>query len=96
MTSELQAVEIEGRLLGLESAATYLDTTTKTISRLITRGVLTPVRIPTLRRVFFDREDLDRLINAGKVPAPNVRLGGEPHVADGEAGSALSLVVHDA
>jgi excisionase family DNA binding protein len=56
----------QARLLSFESAASYLDVTGQTIRRLIARGVLLPVRIPALRRVMFDRNDLDRLIEASK------------------------------
>jgi excisionase family DNA binding protein len=69
MTIEEYTGAAPGRLLGLESAATYLDTTERSIRRLIERGVLQPVKIPTLRRVLLDREDLDRLINAAKAEA---------------------------
>ena len=60
---------IPGRLLGLGAAAGYLHTTERTIRRLIARGVLHPVQIPTLRRVLIDRQDLDQLIEAGKPEA---------------------------
>jgi excisionase family DNA binding protein len=69
MTIEEYTGAAPGRLLGLESAATYLDTTERSIRKLIERGVLQPVKIPTLRRVLLDREDLDRLINAAKAEA---------------------------
>jgi excisionase family DNA binding protein len=55
------------RVLGVEAAAAYLDTSPRTIQRLIARGVLTPVSIPTLKRVLIAREDLDRLIDTGKL-----------------------------
>jgi hypothetical protein len=58
-----------GRLLELAAAANYIDTTEQTIRRLIARGVLQPVQIPTLRRDLIDRDDLDRLIEAGKPEA---------------------------
>ena len=57
----------ETRLLGFDAAANYLNVNGQTIRRLIARGVLQPVRIPTLRRVLFDRQDLDSLIAAGKI-----------------------------
>ena len=56
----------EARLLGFDAAASYLNVTGQTIRRLMARGVLQPVRIPMLRRVLFDRQDLDSLIEAGK------------------------------
>jgi excisionase family DNA binding protein len=66
MAIEERTGAIQGRLLGLDAAASYLDTTERTIRRLIARGVLQPVQIPTLRRLLIDRRDLDRLIEAGK------------------------------
>jgi excisionase family DNA binding protein len=59
--------EIAGtRLLGFDAAASYLNVNLRTIRRLVARGVLQPVHVPTLRRVLFDRQDLDSLIEAGK------------------------------
>jgi excisionase family DNA binding protein len=69
MMPEMATVSTRARLLGVESAAAYLDTTERTIRRLIARGVLQPVHIPTLRRVLIDRADLDRLIDASKAEA---------------------------
>ncbi len=59
----------EARLVGREAAASYLDVTTRSLDRLVGKGLLQPVKIPGLRRVMFDRADLDALINAGKAPA---------------------------
>jgi excisionase family DNA binding protein len=56
----------ENRLLGLEKAAAYIDTTPRTVQRLIRRGLLRPVKLAGLRRVLIDRTDLDQLIRAGK------------------------------
>jgi excisionase family DNA binding protein len=56
----------EPRLFGLDAAATYIDTTPRTIQRLIARGLLKPVRIAGMRRVFIDRQDLDRLVDTAK------------------------------
>jgi excisionase family DNA binding protein len=58
----------EARLLGFDAAASYLDINLMTLRRMVSRGVLQPVRLPMLRRVLFDRQDLDRLIEAGKDP----------------------------
>jgi excisionase family DNA binding protein len=69
MATELTVEVTDRRVLGLEAAAAYLDTTPRTIQRLIARGVLTPVNIPTLRRVLITREDLDQLVDSGKVKA---------------------------
>jgi excisionase family DNA binding protein len=57
------------RLMGVEAAATYIDVTPRTIQRLIAKGRLMPVRIDGVRRVFVDRCDLDRLIEAAKAGA---------------------------
>ncbi len=54
------------RLLSFNSSAEYCGVTQQTIRRLMARGVLTPVRLPEVRRILFDRQDLDRLIEAGK------------------------------
>jgi excisionase family DNA binding protein len=62
MATDLTAEISDRRLLGLEAAAAYLDTTPRTIQRLIARGVLAKVSIPTLKRVLIAREDLDQLI----------------------------------
>jgi excisionase family DNA binding protein len=54
------------RLLGREQAATYLGVTTRSIHRLVARGLLSPVRIHGVRRTLFDRSDLDELVAAAK------------------------------
>jgi excisionase family DNA binding protein len=59
----------EIRLLGLAAAASYLDVTPRTIQRLIGRGVLEPVRLPGVRRILVDHQDLDQLIETGKAGA---------------------------
>jgi excisionase family DNA binding protein len=67
MVTEFIVEVTDRKLLGVNAAAAYLDTTRRTIERLIARGVLTKVSIPTLKRVLIAREDLDKLIEAGKV-----------------------------
>jgi excisionase family DNA binding protein len=59
----------EVRLLELDAAAGYLSLDAMTVRRLIARGSLSPVRIKGVRRVLIDRQDLDRLIAAGKADA---------------------------
>jgi excisionase family DNA binding protein len=54
------------RLLNFQDAAAYMGVRSQTIRRLIERGALTPVKLPLVRRVLFDRLDLDRLIDSGK------------------------------
>jgi hypothetical protein len=59
------------RLLDAEAAAAYLGVSAWTIRDLDARGVLPRVRVPLpnggeLRRLLFDRVDLDRLIEMWK------------------------------
>ncbi len=73
------------RLLDVEDAALYLGgISTWTIRALVTRGVLVPVRLPSCRqtsesnrRLLFDRNDLDALIDQwkqGSTGTPNAGL----------------------
>ena len=67
-------VPIPPRLLSLEDAATYLGVSPWTVRDLEHAGTLTRVRIPLprqgeLRKLLFDRADLDRLIEAWKAPS---------------------------
>src|SRR5262245_11007923 len=66
-------VEQMRRLLDLSAAASYLSCSPWTIRDLEAGGVLPRVRVPLpnggeLRKLLFDREDLDRLIAAWKDP----------------------------
>ena len=62
------------RLLDVEDAALYLGgISTWTVRALVTRGALVPVRLPSCRqtaesnrRLLFDRNDLDVLIDKWK------------------------------
>jgi hypothetical protein len=54
------------RLFDREKAATYLSITSKSLHRLVQKGVLTPVQLPEFRRVLFDKQDLDDLIETHK------------------------------
>ena len=61
----------EPRLLSLDDAARYLGLSAWTVRDLEAPGVLKRVRIPLanggeLRKLLFDREDLDRLIEGWK------------------------------
>lgn len=66
------AVEaIAPRLLDLASAARYLGVSPWTVRDLVANGTLPRVRVPLpnngeLRKLLFDREDLDRCIAAWK------------------------------
>jgi hypothetical protein len=62
---------IAPRLLDVAGAARYLSVADDTVRDLDSRGVLRRVRLPgagdrDLKRVLFDREDLDRLIETRK------------------------------
>jgi hypothetical protein len=71
------AEQRESRLMGREAAATYLDMTTRSLDRLVDRGIITPVRIAGLRRTWFDKLDLDALIDAAK-PRKTSEAGEQP------------------
>ncbi len=67
----LAVIAIEPRLLDLEATAAYLGVSPWTVRDLEAAGVLPRVRIPLpnngeLRKLLFDREDLDHLIRAWK------------------------------
>ncbi len=67
----LAVTAIEPRLLDLEATAVYLGVSPWTVRDLEAAGVLPRVRIPLpnngeLRKLLFDREDLDRLIGVWK------------------------------
>lgn len=62
---------IAPRLLDLDAAATYLGVSPWTVRDLEAAGVLKRVRVPLpggreLRKLLFDKADLDRLIEAWK------------------------------
>ena len=70
-TSALEREPIEPRLLNLKSAATYLGVSPWTVRDLEARGVLKRVSVPLsagaeLRKLLFDKVDLDHLIEAWK------------------------------
>jgi hypothetical protein len=67
------ALNIAPRLLDLRTAAAYLGVSDWTVRDLETAGTLKRVRIPLpnhgeLRKLLFDRIDLDRLVDAWKAP----------------------------
>jgi hypothetical protein len=62
------------RLLNLEAAARYLGVSPWTIRELEWKGILRRVRVPLpggreLRKLLFDKADLDRLIDGWKEAA---------------------------
>lgn len=58
----------ENRLMSVEKAAGYLGVNGITVRRIIARGTIFPVKMPEVRRVLFDQQDLDRLIQEAKDP----------------------------
>ncbi len=73
--SERALAAITPRLLNLDQSALYVGVSPWTIRDLETNGTLKRVRIPLahggeLRKLLFDRADLDRLIDAWKDTTP--------------------------
>src|SRR3989442_15640052 len=71
------------RLLDLRTTAAYLSVSDWTVRDLEAAGVLARVRVPLprggeLRKLLFDRADLDRLIGVWKDPAPHVEPARRP------------------
>jgi excisionase family DNA binding protein len=63
--------ELEPRLVSLEAAARFLSVSVWTIRDLLASGDLRRVRLPAGgRRVLLDLEDLRRLVEVSKEPAP--------------------------
>ena len=61
------SVDVEGpRLLGREQTATYLGMTTRSLDRLVAKGVLMPVKIVGVRRTLFDQHDLNAFVESAK------------------------------
>jgi excisionase family DNA binding protein len=55
------------RLLDVEAAAGYLGVSAWTVRDLVERGTLSRVALPGVRRLLFDRCDLDRLIESSRL-----------------------------
>lgn len=71
VASALTCSTIMPRLLDLEATAAYLNVSTWTVRDLEAGGILRRVRVPLprggeLRKLLFDRTDLDRLVEAWK------------------------------
>lgn len=69
------------RLLDLRAAAAYLGIAPWTVRELEWRGVLRRLRVPLpnggeLRKILFDREDLDRLVERWKDGTPEATEAG--------------------
>jgi excisionase family DNA binding protein len=58
------------RLLSAQSAAKYLGVPYTSLRDWALRGHIPTVRVPDCRRLWFDRKDLDRAIDAWKERAP--------------------------
>jgi excisionase family DNA binding protein len=62
---------VAARLLDVDAAAAYLGVSPWTVRDLEAAGTLKRVRVPLrggeLRKLLFDRADLDRLIEAWKI-----------------------------
>jgi hypothetical protein len=68
------------RLLDLTQTAQYLGISAWTVRDLVANGTLQRVSIPLaggreLRKLLFDRGDLDRLVDAWKIPSLTPRAG---------------------
>lgn len=68
---EREVPTLNGRLLDLRVTAGYLGLSTWTVRDLEAAGTLRRVRVPMagggeLRKLLFDRHDLDRLVEAWK------------------------------
>jgi excisionase family DNA binding protein len=57
---------LQPRLLSLRQAAEYLSLSTWTIRNLVDNGTLPTVQLGTVRRLLFDRLELDRLIEMSR------------------------------
>jgi hypothetical protein len=55
-----------GRLLSAQSAARYMGVPYTSLRDWALRGHVPIVRVPDCRRLWFDRQDLDRAIDAWK------------------------------
>ena len=60
------AVEVPPRLLSAQAAARYLGVPYTSLRDWALRGHIPIVRVPECRRLWFDRKDLDRAIDAWK------------------------------
>jgi excisionase family DNA binding protein len=55
--------------MDVEAAAGYLGISAWTVRDLVERGTLSRVALPGVRRLLFDRCDLDRLVEASRLTA---------------------------
>jgi excisionase family DNA binding protein len=69
-SNQAQASEVTPRLLSAQGAAKYLGVPYTSLRDWALRGHIPIVRVPDCRRLWFDRKDLDRAIDAWKERAP--------------------------
>jgi excisionase family DNA binding protein len=68
--SHTSAGETVPRLLSAQSAAKYLGVPYTSLRDWALRGHIPIVRVPECRRLWFDRRDLDRVVEAWKERRP--------------------------
>ena len=66
LTSSRSSAGSEPRLLSAQAAARYLGVPYTSLRDWALRGHVPIVRVPECRRLWFDRRDLDRAIDAWK------------------------------
>lgn len=64
--SEHRAAGLDPRLLSAQTAAKYLGVPYTTLRDWALRGHLPVIRAPQSRRMWFDRKDLDRIVDQWK------------------------------
>ena len=69
-----QAGRAEQRVLNIQQAAKYLGRTPASVRHLVANGTLRPCRFGDSSRLYFDRVDLDAMIDAAKTGAPVTHL----------------------
>ena len=57
---------IKPRLLKLHETARYLGVSVSSLYGFVQRGVITPVGLPGIRGLRFDRAELEELVQKGK------------------------------
>jgi hypothetical protein len=65
-TGRIRPANARQRLLTLRQASDLSGIPETSLRDLVARGALAEVRLPTMRRVWIDRQDLDRLIERSR------------------------------
>jgi excisionase family DNA binding protein len=60
--AQARQANVPSRLLSVREAANYLGISTWTLRALVRAGAVPRVSLPGVRRLLFDREELDRVI----------------------------------